>query len=628
MNTVKKSNFLKLAQYITNTQGKQERVGLIRVSNCLNTEPAWASHEIMATQAKNQRAKGDKTYHLLISFAPGENPSPNVLKTIEDRVVNSIGFTNHQRISAIHYDTDNVHIHVAINKIHPHQLTMVEPYRAYKTLGKIAEILETEFGLQKTNHKAQKVRSENLAEDMEHHAHMESLLGWIKRTCKDKLENSSDWMTFHQILTEHGLQVQECANGLIILDSKGLAVKASSISRNLSKSKLESRLGSFKPFNSKDQNRTSKQSSYELQPLKRTIQSSLLYSKYKAEQSYNKQTLTQTLLAARERKERLIEQAKRHGRFKRATVKLSKSSRLNKKILYSLISSSLKKELHNIRKEYLQERTRLFETYRCYAWADWLLKQSLQGNKDALTAMRDKKEHPNSYYSFKSPKESNSSLIQHQLDGITKEGTAIYRIDNCTIRDNGKEIGIYRGASIQSLKTALHMAKERFGSLVSVTGTPQFKESLIRIAVHYQIPIQFEDPKMEQLRNHLIKIKGEIHEQSCQRRRSYRKATGSSNETIRTRRSDGDRTQPRIGIHNTTSTKSNIERIGREPPPENKNSLRNMSSLNMVQLSRRSKMLLSNNVYPQLECQRTQSDHSVRRTIFGLKRKEGKKRIK
>ncbi len=30
-----------------------------------------------------------------------------------------MGYADHQRVSAVHYDTDNVHIHIAINKIHP-----------------------------------------------------------------------------------------------------------------------------------------------------------------------------------------------------------------------------------------------------------------------------------------------------------------------------------------------------------------------------------------------------------------------------------------------------------------------------------------------------------------------------
>lgn len=56
---------------------------------------------------------------------------------------------------------------MGINKIHPHRYSLHEPYRAYKKLSDIAIKLELEHGLQKTNHIARKVVSENRAEDME-----------------------------------------------------------------------------------------------------------------------------------------------------------------------------------------------------------------------------------------------------------------------------------------------------------------------------------------------------------------------------------------------------------------------------------------------------------------------------
>ncbi len=107
MKKTRLSSFSGLVQYLCNQQNKQERVGKVRLSNCNSLDPIWAVQEVLATQAKNQRATGDKTYHMLISFAPGENPSPQVLRKIEDRVALSIGFKEHQRISVVHHDTDN-----------------------------------------------------------------------------------------------------------------------------------------------------------------------------------------------------------------------------------------------------------------------------------------------------------------------------------------------------------------------------------------------------------------------------------------------------------------------------------------------------------------------------------------
>ena len=50
---------------------------------------------------------------------------------IEERFCNALGYAEHQRVSVVHHDTDNVHIHVAINKIHPRTLTLHDPIRGF-----------------------------------------------------------------------------------------------------------------------------------------------------------------------------------------------------------------------------------------------------------------------------------------------------------------------------------------------------------------------------------------------------------------------------------------------------------------------------------------------------------------
>ncbi|HHS5395854.1 TPA: relaxase/mobilization nuclease domain-containing protein, partial [Legionella pneumophila] len=55
-----------MIKYITDEQNKQKRVGKISISNCNSVDPSWAVYEVLATQAKNQRAKRDKTYHTYI----------------------------------------------------------------------------------------------------------------------------------------------------------------------------------------------------------------------------------------------------------------------------------------------------------------------------------------------------------------------------------------------------------------------------------------------------------------------------------------------------------------------------------------------------------------------------------
>jgi Relaxase/Mobilisation nuclease domain/Large polyvalent protein-associated domain 7 len=621
MRLAKKSNFVHLVEYLLNNQGKNERVGAVRVSNCYNQDPTWAAHEITAIQSKNQRAKNDKTYHFIISFAKNEAPSEEILKVIEDKVVNAIGFSEHQRISVVHHDTDNTHIHVAINKIHPQRLTMVEPYRAYKVMGEIATKLEMEYGLQITNHKANKIGSENLADDMEHHAGIESLLGWIKRNCKEKLEACTNWVEFHKVLAEHRLQIKPIANGLVISNDNDLKVKASSVSRDFSKNKLEARLGPFQPKNPDEAPVSKSNTYYNFQPLNKSQKSQALYDQYRLGQTENKEALKESLIKARMQKNRLIAETKSRGRLKRTMVKLTTNS-WNKRLLYGLISKALIKEIASIRIQYGKERDSLIAQHKKYTWADWLQKKAERGDEAALQTMRYRQSAQKSAYLLSGNDNNNNTSMPKKPDSITKEGTVIYKEGECTIRDKGKELILSRGISITGLKTALEMACQKFGPCICVSGTELFKKAILEVAVKYQLPLKFEDPTMEKERQNLIITKETNHEQSRQKpRRRIRR----SNEAIRTPSGIRGNKRRSIGIPHATRTKPNPFSIRQNPPPQSNNRLRNLSELRVVQLARRGEVLLPSYVHDKLERQGTEPNHHVRRSIFGLKLKNGEK---
>lgn len=60
-------------------------------------------------------------------------------------------------------------------------------------------------------------------------------------------------------------------------------------------------------------------------------------------------------------KNKLIESALRTGRLKRTAIKLLRSSKLNKKLLYALVSKTLKKDIHDAKQHYLKESQAIFK---------------------------------------------------------------------------------------------------------------------------------------------------------------------------------------------------------------------------------------------------------------------------
>ena len=200
-----RSRFSKLVAYITNAQGKNERVGEIRITNCQAEHPTWAASEVESVQSRNHRTKMDKTYHLLISFRAGDCPTPETLHAIEKRICEKLGYGEHQRISAVHYDTDHIHIHLAINKIHPKHYRAHEPYFDKKNLGVVCAALEKEFNLAADNHIARLTPGEAKAQDMEKTSGIESLIGWIKRGCLTELLTANSWDELHTIMANNSL---------------------------------------------------------------------------------------------------------------------------------------------------------------------------------------------------------------------------------------------------------------------------------------------------------------------------------------------------------------------------------------------------------------------------------------
>lgn len=245
MRNANKSRFRRLIQYLNSPQNKQERVGRVTVTNCYQDNALDACLEIQAVQNINKRTQQDKTYHLILSFQEGENVASDTLTAIESHVCEALGYQDHQRVSVVHHDTDNLHLHVAINKIHPTHYTMHTPYRDYKTLARCCEQMEQTYGLEIDNHIAHKTKSQNQVDDMEHHTGVESLLSWIKRQCAPQMMAAQSWTILHHVMHQHGLRLQERGNGLMITYGTSLSVKASSVARSLSKGHLEKKLGLF-----------------------------------------------------------------------------------------------------------------------------------------------------------------------------------------------------------------------------------------------------------------------------------------------------------------------------------------------------------------------------------------------
>jgi len=510
MRSARRSSFRELVAYITHGQDKAVRIGEIRVTNCYQQEAQDAVLEVLATQLQNQRACSDKTYHLLISFPAGEKPAKETLCSIEDEVCNALGFREHQRVSAVHSDTDNLHIHVAINKIHPKHHTIHNPYCDYKALGAVCERLERLHGLIHTNHEALAPGARNRALDMEYAAGVESLLGWIKRECLGELRQAKNWGELHRCLTQNGLILQERGNGLIVRDEEGRTVKASSIARDFSMPQLVKRFGPFKPDGQRQMKAIR---SYQTRPVSRDSGTDALYQSYLMDQARRRGARTQIRQELRAQKHSLVSQAKDRARIKRSLIRQLDCDRSMKRVLYQQAGSALREDIGAIHIQQRAAQEEKFSHARSLSWFDWLAERAAMNDAQALAVLRKRHRtafgRANALLGAQEERQQGRALQGKQnrifgsgikIDGVTKQGTIIYTNGKSAIRDSGNRLEVSEGIRQDGLEIALAMAVKRFGRSLTIKGDVAFRERVLSTAQALRLDIRFDGAMQARLK--------------------------------------------------------------------------------------------------------------------------------
>ena len=523
--TVRKSNYSALIQYLTDPQGKSERISQIKVSNCYSDDQTAALIEIQNTQEMNTRAKSDKTCHLVLSFPEGERLSFKSLNAIEERFCDALGFTGHQRFSVVHDDTNNLHIHIAINKIHPRTLTIHNPYYDFIKVAKLCEQIEQEYGLTKVNHETVSDKASRVAQEIETRTGVESLLGWIRREVLTEIKHVDNWQDLHRVLATHGLTIKEHGNGFVLVANNNVAVKASSVDRSLSKGNLTQRLGAFRPSEHSDQSLRSDIKQYQLRPLQNRIDTSRLYTRYQQKQSDSVRQRTAQWAMLRNTRDQLIERAKREAKLKRNLIKSIKAERLAKKALYATAHQQFKTTIAVIRSDYQQAYLHSKANHSRIGWLDWLAKEARNGNAEALAVLRSRRsgQFKGNQVSAKQSNDgfrTNGHFKNNLVESITKIGTVTYQAGSTIIRDDGKRLIVLPDTSHEALADILQVAMKKYGSHLAISGTESFRLQIAQVAVQNQMRITFDDKRLEQYRQQLMKQHRVNSAQSVGRQRS------------------------------------------------------------------------------------------------------------
>ncbi|ENP7383821.1 relaxase/mobilization nuclease domain-containing protein [Vibrio parahaemolyticus] len=449
------------------TEHNGEKLDYSHISNCYSVDTDMAVVEMDLIQRQNTRTKLDKTLHLVVSFPEGEIPTREQLDDIEQTLSESIGMGHHQRLSVAHSNTENYHLHMAINRIDPETHKMVNPYNYHKSLMVAATELELKHGLEITERQPRSLE----ALTMDYHSGEQSLHSWCQEHIKDSLEETlkqtSSWQDVHSVFDKVGLSLKKSGRGLVVYNQDNdTAIKASSLSRNLSLTQLQKNLGRFSPNQSKSA--TSKTRSAMTQEKKQDP----LFAQYEAFKTSRQEHKEASLDALRDTvsKQRLL--AKAENLQKRQKVKEGYMTSQMKFESYKRLGTANKLRLATITKSYAEARKRVYAEHGNVSFQQYLCLQAANGNEEALARLRSKAQLSIQHQGLSG--QGDKRITQFDRVSVDKRGVLAYQVGDNTILDNGKQLTT-QGNSLVADKQLLEMAVAKYGQKLTLHGSDEFQ---------------------------------------------------------------------------------------------------------------------------------------------------------
>ncbi len=194
------------------------------------------------------RFNGNPVYHVAINWQEGEHPTPGQARRACDHVMKSLGYEEHQAAWSIHRDTDNDHVHLVINRVHPTRFVAISPpfKKDYAILDRCMRELEIEFGHGRANgpyitldtdngpqivrmSRAERRKRGLLKEDArprltrgaaaaEYRLGDDSFQSWVSKDPTQDLKTTLQqpgvsWQDVHHCLAQHGVVIQPLGSG-------------------------------------------------------------------------------------------------------------------------------------------------------------------------------------------------------------------------------------------------------------------------------------------------------------------------------------------------------------------------------------------------------------------------------
>ncbi|ADP71129.1 Relaxase/mobilization nuclease family protein [Rhodomicrobium vannielii ATCC 17100] len=474
----------RLSDYILDKAGAGGRVGGIRITNCGTDEPDWALSDIIATQKQNTRASADKTYHLVVSFADNERPGDEVLEKIEERLVSAIGLEAHQRMSAVHIDTDHLHMHIAINKIHPTKFRgrSTDPQPIEVTRAFRADLQKSGVGIA-------------------------------------MLDGAADWQEVHRRFEARKLALRQRGAGLCIEDETGRRVRASTVDRAFGIGQFVKRFGPFQgdgqTFAPGHVNRATRRD-----PVYDRLWTQYHLDRIRKRRAREKE-LQRIRKDANDAFQPVLDKYKRLR--SRSANKRPPEGRMDH---LKRLREEMTRRAREIAHEMSDRQDVVSRAWPRWSFDDYLAHVAQQGDGQALALLQRRsreREALNTAFTWApSGADARRIVYSHLKPYVLKNGSSIYYL-----RDGGKAIDsadrIYvPEVSLQAAYLAIDLGATRFGGQpLRIEGTAEFKAAVVKAAAVSGLQITLEDRSLEAQRQAALAERQDILDDYIARRNEH-----------------------------------------------------------------------------------------------------------
>ena len=503
----KSANITDLTDYIAAPEARDgtEKLLYLNGRGFLSEDFKTQQSEMIALAMDAPKSANPVT-HWILSWREGEQPTIAQAEEAVSIFLHELGLDEHQTIFALHQNTDNIHMHIAVNRVHPESTKVIKPNNGFDHIAALRAVafIEHQQGwsaeknalftidagvIQKrADRRTTQKKPDAKARDMEARTGEKSAKRLGIEDAAPIIKRATSWAELHQLLAEKGMRYEKVGSGAKIFIGD-VAIKASQVDRGASLGKLEKRFGPYQLASSSTKLR-------EIEPMPIHPNSKewgefnkarrLHYQSKKSEQEALRQrhlSERKALLDAQreKRKERL------QGSWK------GKGELLN--ALRSMTGAEQAGERAELKDRHLRERTALQQKYpRWPDYEEWLEDRFGIAVAGEWRYRRHSTQHLTGDI-FKAPLASNDI---RDFVAEMGDGQVLYRRaadDSASFADSGKCIDIFDWRDEAVTLAALQLAAAKWGKVQVVNGDSEYTSMVVQLAVRHGI--QISNPELE-----------------------------------------------------------------------------------------------------------------------------------